>query len=43
MPHRELQGSEPLATLSGITILDYWRWAHADILENVQRGIFAAC
>ncbi len=24
-----------------MTVLNYWRWAHADILENVQRGVFA--
>ncbi len=24
-----------------MTVLDYWKWAHADMLENVQRGVFA--
>jgi hypothetical protein len=37
---RELDGSEPLPGLPQ-TVLDYWKWAYADMLENVQRGIFA--
>jgi hypothetical protein len=39
--YKKLQGSEPLPGVPTKTVLDYWRWAHADILENVQRGIFA--
>ncbi len=38
---RYLDGSELLPGLVGRTVLNYWRWAHSDILENVQRGIFA--
>ena len=38
---RELRGSEPLPGVSAMTVLDYWRWAHSNILENVQRGVFA--
>ena len=36
-----LDGSEALLGLSGPTVIDYWRWAYSDILENTQRGIFA--
>jgi hypothetical protein len=39
IPFRSLTGSEFLAAVPKMTV--YWRWAHADILENVQRGIFA--
>ena len=38
---RRYDGTEMLPGLHGQTIIDYWRWAHSDILENVQRGIFA--
>jgi hypothetical protein len=38
---RRYDGSEPLPGLPDRIVLDYWRWAHSDILENVQRGIFA--
>ena len=38
---RELDGAEPLIGTDGKTVLDYWRWAQSDVLENVQRGIFA--
>jgi hypothetical protein len=41
VPHRQLQGTEPLPAVLNMTVLDYWRWAHADVLENVQRGIYA--
>ena len=37
----ELNGSEPLRGVGEKTVLDYWRWAHSDVLENVQRGIYA--
>lgn len=23
------------------TILDYWRWAHSDLMDNAERGVFA--
>lgn len=38
---RELSGAEPLIGTDGKTVLDYWSWAHSDVLENVQRGVFA--
>lgn len=41
IPHRDLTGDEPLLGTEGKTVLDFWRWAHCDIVENVQRGIFA--
>ena len=37
----ELTGAEALKGTDGKTVLDYWRWAHSDVVENVQRGIFA--
>jgi hypothetical protein len=37
----ELTGDEQLVGIAGARILDYWRWAHSDIVENVQRGLFA--
>lgn len=36
-----LTGSEELAGTDGYTVADFWRWAHSDVVENVQRGIFA--
>jgi hypothetical protein len=41
VPFRNLTGSESLPAVPKMAVSDYWRWAHADILENVQRGIFA--
>ena len=41
VPRQDLNGSEPLPGVPSMTVLDYWKWAHADILENVQRGVFA--
>lgn len=41
VPARDLTGSEPIRGSNSKTVVDYWRWAHSDILENVQRGIFA--
>lgn len=26
---------------AGITILDFWRWAYSDLLNNTQRGVMA--
>jgi hypothetical protein len=37
----ELTGEEPLVGIAGASVVDYWRWAHSDIVENVQRGVFA--
>ena len=38
---RDLSGAERLLGTADKTVLDYWRWAHSDVLENVQRGVFA--
>jgi hypothetical protein len=38
---RRLDGSEPLGGVPGVSVLDYWRWAYSDVVENIQRGIFA--
>jgi hypothetical protein len=40
VPFRNLTGSESLPAVPKTTVSDHWRWAHTDILENVQRGIF---
>jgi hypothetical protein len=36
-------GNEPIQSEGspGATILDYWRWAHSDVLGNTERGVFA--
>ena len=26
---------------TGLTLLDYWLWAHSDMMNNTERGIFA--
>jgi len=39
-----LQGDEPLlggTHSSTSTILDFWRWAYSDLIDNTSRGIFA--
>lgn len=41
VPPLELAGDERLEGSTGASVLDYWRWAYSDVLENVQRGIFA--
>ena len=41
VPFRELDPAEALSGVAGQTVVDYWRWAYSDILENIQRGIFA--
>ena len=25
----------------GISMLDYWRWAYSDLIDNTQRGVMA--
>lgn len=32
---------EPIPGVSGKTIGDFWIWAYSDVLENVQRAIYA--
>jgi hypothetical protein len=39
-PHRR-SGSEQIPGLDGKTLLDYWTWAYSDIMENVQRAVYA--
>lgn len=37
-------GNEPLINFKGETIgtvLDFWKWAYSDLLDNAQRGILA--
>ena len=26
---------------AGITVLDFWRWAFSDLIDNTQRGVMA--
>ena len=26
---------------SGVRVVDYWAWAHSDLVDNIERGIFA--
>lgn len=38
------QGDEPFCTANGDTfasLVDYWRWAHSDLIGNVERGHLA--
>lgn len=38
------QGDEPFCTENGDTfasLVDYWRWAHSDLVSNVERGHLA--
>ena len=35
-----LTGMEEL-TCSGVRVIDYWAWAHSDLVDNIERGIFA--
>lgn len=39
--HRWLTGDINLPSVPNMRVEDYWRWAHSDILENIQRGIYA--
>jgi hypothetical protein len=44
LPKRQqsrLNGSEPMPGTAGLTVLDYWCWAHSNVLENVERAVFA--
>lgn len=39
-----LKGYEGITDLNGnniATVLDFWRWAHSDLVANAERGIFA--
>lgn len=40
----QLMGNEEFilhGTSSGITVMDFWRWAFSDLIDNTQRGIMA--
>lgn len=26
---------------AGITVMDFWRWAFSDLIDNTQRGVMA--
>ena len=43
IPQKKLTGEETLLSDSRqiSSVLDYWRWAHSDILDNTERGILA--
>jgi len=34
-------GKEPLALYGGRTVLDFWRWAYSDLVQNTTRGYVA--
>ena len=41
---KKLAGTEPLITSNGAEIcplIDFWRWAHSDLLGNSERGVLA--
>lgn len=38
---RSVTGSESIPAVPGKPVLDFWRWAHTEIFENVQGGVFA--
>jgi hypothetical protein len=35
------KGTDAIPGLEGKTLHDYWSWAYSDIMENVQRAIYA--
>ena len=40
----QLKGNEEFtlhSTSAGITVLDFWRWAFSDLIDNTQRGVLA--
>ena len=40
----QLTGNEEFilhGSSAGITIMDFWRWAYSDLIDNTQRGIMA--
>jgi hypothetical protein len=39
-PAQPLTGSEAFGG-SGLSVLDFWRWAFSDLRENIVRGVFA--
>ena len=36
---QKLTGLEKIC--SGVRVIDYWAWAHSDLVDNIERGIFA--
>lgn len=37
----KLASDTPIKGIKNTTVLDFWRWAYSDILDNRARGIFA--
>ncbi len=40
----QLTGNEEFTlhgTSTGITVMDFWRWAYSDLIDNTQRGVMA--
>lgn len=40
----QLMGTEEFilhGTSAGITVMDFWRWAFSDLIDNTQRGVMA--
>lgn len=40
----QLTGNEEFTlygTSAGITVMDFWRWAYSDLIDNTQRGVMA--
>ncbi len=35
----QLTGNETIA--DGVKLVDYWRWAHSNLIDNAERGAFA--
>lgn len=41
---RRLSGLEPIRRADGVaaaTVLDFWQWSSSDLVDNVQRGVYA--
>lgn len=41
---RQLTGNEEFTlhgASAGITVMDFWRWAYSDLIDNTQRGVIA--
>ncbi len=38
---RRKAASDAIPGLPGKTLLDYWAWAYSDIMENIQRAVYA--
>ena len=38
---RRRSPADPIPGMPGKTVSDYWSWAYSDVMENVQRAIYA--